>query len=190
MAKSIWSDINTCVEIGLEIYKFIEDGGQKRASSKEMTAEKMADGVMLMSNDEGTMFAVRKDIANQALSDTAVSYGMKKDDWLLYDGTAAAVPLSELSKVNDSVRGYIVNEESLRATLCVNYPEYVKTHNMNAPPGERIEDADAPPYLFLQKQLDNAANSTRIEVAEYQHTQNNEADREHGLFDDVLELER
>jgi len=136
------------------------------------------------------MIAVSKDIASQALSDTAVSYGTEKNDYILYNGAAAAIPLFELSKVNDSVRAYIINEESLRATLCGNYPEYVKTHNMNAPPGEQIEDTDAPPYLFLQKQLDNAADETRSQVAEFQHTHSNEADAEHGVFDDVLELER
>jgi hypothetical protein len=59
---------------------------------------------------------------------------------------------------------------------------------MNAPPEAQIKDADAPPYLFLQKQLDRAADETRSQVAEYQAARKNEAER--GLFDDVLELER
>ena len=41
-----------------------------------------------------------------------------------------------------------------------------------------------------KKQLDNAADETRVEVTEYQTAHNNEADRGHGRFDDVLELER
>jgi len=61
---------------------------------------------------------------------------------------------------------------------------------MNAPPDEQITDADAPPYLFLQKQLDLAADETRSEVAEFQHTRANEAVAGRGEYEDVLELER
>jgi len=192
MPASLWGNINTCFEIGFEICKLMEQDGKTKGTDKDTEVEKIADGVLLMSNNKEVLIAVKKDTTSQALSDTAVSdlYCEEKNGYLIYNGAAAAIPLFELSKNNDSVRGFIVSEESLRATLCGNYPEYVKTHNMNAPPDEQITDADAPPYLFLQKQLDNAADETRSEVAEFQHTHANEAAAGRGEFEDVLELER
>jgi hypothetical protein len=191
MAGSLWSNANTCVEIGFEILSLMEQNGKTKGTDKDTAVEKIADGVPLMSNDNEILIAVKIDTARQALSDTAVSpaYCEEKNGYLIYNGAAAAIPLFELARVNAGVREHIVSEESLRATLCGNYPEYVKTHNMAAPPGERIGDADAPPYLFLQKQFDNAADETRSEVAEFQAAQNREAVRGSGIYDDVLELE-
>ena len=190
MAQSVWGNVNTCVEIGFEILELMTAKGQVKDRDKDTEVEKIADGVFLMSNDKEVLIAVSKDTAEQALSDTAVSdlYCSEKDGYLIYKDAATVIPLFELARNNDSVRDFIISEESLRATLCGNYPEYVKTHNMNVPPGERIEDADAPPYLFLQKQLDNAADETRSEVSEHQAA--HDADRGRGLFEDVLELER
>jgi hypothetical protein len=189
---SLWSNVNTCVEIGFEILTLMNANGGAKGKSKDTEVEKIADGVLLMSNGKDIIIAVSKDAASQALSDTAVlpAYCEEKNGYLIYSGAAAAIPLFELSKVSADVRDYIVSGESLRATLCGNYPEYVKTHNMAAPPGEQIEDADAPPCLFLQKQLDNAADKTRSEVAEIQAAQAQETDRGNGIYDDVLELER
>ena len=116
---------------------------------------------------------------NRVLSETLYNSMMRVTQKNVYTGAAAAIPLYELSRTNEGVRDYIVSEESLRATLCGNYPEYVKTHNMSAPPGERIEDADAPPCLFLQKQLDNEADKTRSEVADFQQARAHES--EHGF---------
>jgi hypothetical protein len=192
MAGSLWSNANTCVEIGFEILSLMEQNGKIKGTDKDTAVEKIADGVLLMANDKEILIAVKKDTASQALSDTAVSpaYCEEKNGYLIYNGAAAAIPLFELARANAGVREHIVSEESLRATLCGNYPEYVKTHNMTAPLGERMEDADAPPCLFLQKQLDNAADETRSEVAEFQAAQNREAVRGSGIYDDVLELER
>ena len=61
---------------------------------------------------------------------------------------------------------------------------------MTAPPGDGIADADAPPYLFLQKQLDNEADSTRNEVSEFQEAQSREEVTDRREYEDVLELER
>ena len=192
MAQSVWGNVNTCVEIGFEILGLMTANGQTKGRDKDTEVEKIADGVLLMSNDKEILIAVNKDTTDQALSDTAVSdlYCSEKDGYLIYSGAAAAIPLFELSKNNAGVRDFIVSEESLRATLCGNYPEYVKTHNMNASPENQIKDADAPTCLFLQKQLDNAADETRSQVAEYQAAHNHEADRGHGRFDDAHELER
>lgn len=67
------------------------------------------------------------------------------------------IPLFELSKTNETVKDVIISEESLRATLCGNFPEYVKSCNISALPEARVKDADAPPYMFLQSHLDKAA---------------------------------
>ena len=190
--KSLWSDINTCAEIGFEILRLMEASGKTKGADGNTKVEKITDGVLLMSNDKDVLIAVSKDTASRSLSETAVSelYCEEKDGYLIYNGAAAAIPLYELSRLSEDARDYIISDESLRATLYGNYPEYVKTHNMNAPPDARIEDADAPQYLFLQKQLDNAADETRSQVAEFQHTHDRDAVKENGLYDDVLELER
>ena len=182
--SDIWGSINTLFEIGLEIYKLThENHGKETANAavknaaKDTAVEKMTDGVLLISNEKEILIAVNKETANQ-LSDAARAMGTEKGEYLIYAGAAAAIPLYELSRTNSGVRDFIVSEESLRATLCGNYPEYVKTHNMSAPPDEQIEDADAPPYLFLQKQLDNEADSTRSAVADYQQAQSQESEND------------
>jgi hypothetical protein len=152
--------------------------------------EKLMDGAILVTNDNDILIAIDNSVAKEKLSEEAISHGHTKGCFLCYSGVAVAIPLFELSKFHESVLDFIVSEESLRATLCVNFPEYVNAHNMNALPGEQIEGEDSPPNLFLQKQLDNAANGTRLEVAEFLHTHENESDRGYGLFDDVLDFER
>ena len=119
---SLWSNANTCVEIGFEILQLMEVNGKTKGKDKNTEVEKIADGVLLMSNDKEINIAVKKDTAGQALSDTAVSdiYCEEKNGYLIYSGAAAAIPLFELSKVNAGVRDFIVSEESLRATLCGN----------------------------------------------------------------------
>ena len=219
-SRSIWSNINTCFEIGLEILRLMEEeqrkGNQsekdgisaKKGTLKGTTIERLSDGVLLMSNDKEILLAVSEDLAqgtlleqdalseqralseqakppkHSSLSETAISYGDEKDGYLRYSWAAIAIPLYELSKTNAAIRDYIISEESLRATLCSNYPQYVKTHNMTAPPGEQIEDADAPPCLFLQKQLDQAADDTHAEVAEHEMEQANSHDLDIGYFYD------
>ena len=190
MAKSLWSNVNTCFEIGIEVCRLLEETGETKGSAKGVETEKIADGVLLMSDNEDVLIAVKEETAKQALSEAAAGYGQEKDGYIVFSGAATAIPLFELARVNAGVRDYIVSEESLRATLCGNFPEYVKTHNMTAPPGEQIEDADAPPYLFLQKQLDNAADETRAEVHDFQESRANDNAAGNGIFEDVLELER
>lgn len=188
--ESVWGNLNTCFEIGLEIYRLMKQSGNTKGASKDAEVVEITDGVLLISNEKETLLAVSRDTAYQSLSETAVFYGMEKNGYICYPGALSAIPLYEMSRINDSVREYIVSEDSLRATLCGNYPEYVKTHNMTAPPDTRIEDADAPPYLFLQKQLDRAADGIRNEVSAFQAAQAYESEAGYGLTDDVLELER
>jgi len=187
MAGSTWSNVNTCLEIGIEICRIMEETGAAKGAAEGAEVEKIANGVLLISNDKEVIVAVKKDIAIQALSDAAVAYGTEKGEYLCYNGAAAAIPLYELSRSNDDVRDYIISEESLRATLCGNYPEYVKTHNMSAYPGDKIEDADAPPYLFLQKQLDNESDNIKNEVSAFQEKENVQA-REPDIFDEEWEI--
>ena len=190
MPQSIWGSINTCFEIGLEVCRLMAKEGAVKGALEGTQVEQIADGVLLMSNDKEVLIAVKSETAKEALTDTAVSYGEEKADYIIYNGAAAAVPLFELSKTNEGVRDYIVSEESLRATLCGNFPEYVKTHNMNNPPENHIKDADAPLYLFLQKHLDHAADKTRSDVVEFQHSRARESASDNVMYNDVLELER
>jgi len=163
----LWGGINTLLETGLEIYGQMEAGGGKGAK-EGAEVEPLAEGVLLMSNGKEILLAVGKETAGQVLSEQAKAYGADIKGHLCYPGAMAAIPLIELSRHDPGIQRHIVSGESLRATLCGNYPEYVEACNMSAPPGARIEGADAPQGLFLQKQLDNAADSTRSEAYAFQ----------------------
>jgi len=123
---------------------------------KKETAEELTNGAWLIN---GENIYVHRSFALYGLSEAAARLGGKDGEYLLYEGALAAVPLFELSKTSDTARNVIVSEDSLHATLCGNFPEYVKSHNMSALPNARIKDADAPPYLFMQSHLDNAAEA-------------------------------
>jgi hypothetical protein len=129
--SDIWGNVNTLFEIGIEIYRLMHENDSAKGADKSTEVEQMADGVLLMANDKEILIAVSKETASQ-LSDTARAMGTEKGGYICYNGAAAAIPLFELSQNNESVRDYIVSDESLRATLCGSYPEYVKSHNMNA----------------------------------------------------------
>ena len=187
---SIWSDINTCFEIGLEILRLMTETGAKKGEAKGTEVEKLTDGAILVSNANEVLIAIDKSAVKEMLSEEAIKLGHTKGWFLCYPGALAAIPLFELSRNNTEIRELIVNDESLRATLCGNFPEYVKTHNMNNPPENHIKDADAPLYLFLQKHLDNAAGKTRSEVDEFQHSRARESASDNVMYNDVLELER
>lgn len=187
---STWSSINTLFETGIEIFKLMAETGASKSEAKGTEVTKLTNGAILVSNDKDVQISIDKSAAKELMSEAAIALGHTKGWFLCYHGAAAAIPLYELSRNNAEIRDLIVSEESLRATLCGNYPEYVKTHNMNSPPEAQIKDADAPPYLFLQKQLDIAADETRSEVSDFQAVRDHCEAVEHGIYDDVLELER
>lgn len=148
--------------------------------------------IWMMSNADSFILAIRKDVADQELSSMAHQYGYEKDGHLYFDSGAVAIPLSELSNtwLNTYIKHYIISEESLRATLCTNFPEYVKAYNATVTPNDHITSADAPINLFLQKQLDLAADETRSQVAEYQIAHSRESTQDHVQSEQELELER
>ena len=185
--QSLWTNANTLFEIGLEIYRLMQKDGDPKRKSGDVSVEKITGGAVLMSDSKEILLVINREEKEKMLSSTVISYGKEKDGYLIYHGAKAAIPLFELSKTSESVRDYIISEESLRATLCGNFPDYVKAYNAIAPPGARIEDADAPAGLFLQKQLDIEAYKTRFEVADFQEAY--EASHEADIFEDVLELE-
>jgi len=185
--QSFWSNANTLIETGIEIYKLMEQTGKSKSFSYDTSVEKITDGVLLISDDKEFLLVINKESKlAKALSDLVISYGEDKAGYLVYPGERSAIPLFELSKIDESIRDYIISEESLRATLCGNYPEYVKTYNAIAPPGVDIRDADAPPSLYLQKQLDLASDEVRFQVAEFQDVY----EANNHVFEDVMELER
>ena len=186
--ESLWRSINSYFEIGIEILRLMEEKGEHKGALDDTEVEKIADGVLLISNDKEILIAVNKDTAQSSLSESAVSYGIEKGGYLCYIGAASAIPMYELSRANAAVKDYIVSDESLRATLCGNYPEYVKTYNMSVSSDEQIEYADAPPYLFLQKQLDFEADNTRNEVSAFQESEKTN-NQEFDPFDEEWVLE-
>ena len=64
-----------------------------KSASENTEVEQIIDGVLLMSNDKEILIAVNKNTANQVLSDTVVSYGNEKGDYIVYNGAATANPL-------------------------------------------------------------------------------------------------
>lgn len=122
------------------------------------TLEQVANGVLLISDANSAFLAVHKTLASYELSTVAEEFGKSKDDdYLYYDTTTAAIPLFELSQTNESVKDFVISHESLRATLCNNFSTYVTVYNSEYAHDKPIENADAPTYMFLQKQLDLAA---------------------------------
>ena len=120
--------------------------------------EQIANGVLLISDANCAFLAVHKTLANYELSLIAEEFGRKKDDdYLYYDTTTAAIPLFELSQTNEVVKDIVISDESLRATLCNNFNTYVTVYNSEFAKDKPIENADAPTCMFLQKQLDFAA---------------------------------
>lgn len=121
--------------------------------------EQIANGILLIYDDNTISLAIHKTLANYELSEIATLIGQTKDDDYLYykDSVTASVPIFELSQTNETVKDYIISDESLRATLCNNIPTYVKIYNSEYAHDKPIENADAPTCMFLQKQLDLAA---------------------------------
>ena len=164
--------------------------GEKKAAAKGTEVERLTNGAILVSNENEILIAIDKTEAKELLSEEAIKLAHTKGWFLCFPGALTTIPLYELSRNNAEIRDLIVSEESLRATLCGNFPEYVKTHNMNNPIENHIKDADAPLNLFLQKHLDNAAGKTRSEIAEFQHSRTRESAADNMMYNDVLELER
>ncbi|MDR2559195.1 MAG: hypothetical protein LBC86_06600 [Oscillospiraceae bacterium] len=120
------------------------------------TINELLNGVSILNGED---VYVHKEYIRGNLSEAGLKLGKSNGDYIVFTGTLAAIPLFELAKTNEAVKNVIVSEESLRATLCEDYPEYIKNYNKSALPCAKINNADAPPNMFMQKHLDEAAEN-------------------------------
>jgi len=123
---------------------------------EKKTAKELVKGLWLV---DGNGFRVNKAYAHDNLSQAAIELAEDGDTYIYYENSFAAIPLFELSKKEEAVKNVIVSEESLRATLCSDFPEYVKEYNKSALPGAKINNADVPLNMFMQKHLDEVAQN-------------------------------
>jgi hypothetical protein len=91
--RDIWGNINTLFEIGVEIYRLMHQSGNTKGESNDTAVEKIADGVLLMTDDKNVIIAVSKDAANQSLSETAREIGVPKGDYLSYTDPSTVIPI-------------------------------------------------------------------------------------------------
>jgi len=115
-------------------------------------------GIYFVQSGGQDFFAVHEAVADHFMSDVAAAFGKRQGEYLLYDLTAAAVPLFELRQLYEEVNDLIVSEDSLLSTLNTNFKSYVLYYNELIQEEAKIPPVNAPVSLFLQKQLDRLAN--------------------------------
>lgn len=138
-------------------------------------------GVYFVQSGGQDFFAVHEAVADNFMSDVAVAFGKRQDEYLLYDLNTAAIPLFELSQLFDEVNDLIVSEDSLLSTLNTNFKTYVSYYNELMEEEAKIPPVNAPVSLFLQKQLDRSANEPEYidfkeETSKEPHNQGEEAE--------------
>ncbi|WP_042196305.1 hypothetical protein [Paenibacillus camerounensis] len=120
--------------------------------------EALCNGIYFVNRDEQPMLAVHQTIGEQVLSEMAVHGSSGQGEYLLYPLTDCAIPVYELSASHPAMLAQVIDEASLLHTLCDDHPEYVGMHNLHTEEWSHIHDLPAPKSLFLQRQLDLAAN--------------------------------
>jgi hypothetical protein len=68
--RDLWGNVNTLFEIGIEVYRLMHENSSAKGADKNTSVEKIANGVLLMSDDKNVIIAVSKDATSQ-LSETA-----------------------------------------------------------------------------------------------------------------------
>lgn len=123
-------------------------------------------GIYFLQSGGQDYFAVHEAVADNFMSDVAVSFGKHQGEYLMYDLDTAAIPLFELRQLYDEVNDLIISEDSLMSTLNTNFKTYVLYYNELIQEEGKIPPVTAPVSLFLQKQLDQTVNEP--ESAEFQ----------------------
>lgn len=118
----------------------------------------LCNGIYFVDRDQQPMLAVHQTIGEQVLSEMAVYGSSGLGEYLLYPLEDCAIPVFELSASHAAILAQVVDEASLLHTLCDDHPEYVGMHNLHTEELGHIHDQPAPKSLFLQRQLDLAAN--------------------------------
>ncbi|OME10705.1 hypothetical protein [Paenibacillus odorifer] len=114
-------------------------------------------GVFLVERPQGIQLAVHQTVAEQVLSDMALMHAAGHESYWFFPLSDCAIPIYELSASHPGVLAKVINEDSLLHTLCDDHPAYVGVHNLHTEEWGHIHDCPAPNSLFLQAQLDEAA---------------------------------
>ncbi|RAU91010.1 hypothetical protein [Paenibacillus sp. YN15] len=130
---------------------------QDTAWKKLTNHQPLDNGIYFVEHDGQPLLAVHQTIGEQVLSEMAIHQAGGQGVYLLYPLDNCAMPIYELSASHPAVLEQIVNEDSLLHTLCNDHPEYVGMHNLHTEEWGHIHDRPAPKSLFLQLQLDRAA---------------------------------
>lgn len=129
----------------------------------ELTEKTPVDnGVFFLSAGGRTGLAVHQTAAEFAMSDYASrEYNEQEGEYRFYDlDNGAAVAIFELSATRSAVLDLITSWESLMHTLTTQFPAYTDFWNHETESDYLIYDAPAPVNLFLQRQLDRAAEES------------------------------
>lgn len=128
------------------------------AAGQELSqCQRLDNGIYLVERQGTQQLAVHQTVGNQVLSDMALHHAAGQGDYYFYPLSDCAIPVYELSASHPGVLAQIINEDSLLHTLCDDYPQYVGMHNLHTEEWGHIHDHPAPKSLFLQAQLDRAA---------------------------------
>ncbi|MNW45984.1 hypothetical protein D3C74_232600 [compost metagenome] len=129
-----------------------DSAGQELNSS-----QRWDNGIYLVERQGVQQFAVHQTVGDQILSDMALHHTSGQGDYYFYPLDDCVIPVYELAASHPGVLAQIINEDSLLHTLCEDYPQYVGMHNLHTEEWGHIHDCPAPKSLFLQAQLDHAA---------------------------------
>lgn len=135
------------------------------AAGKELrSCQRWDNGIYLVERQGIQQLAVHQTAGNQVLSEMALQHASGQGDYYFYPLDDCAIPIYELSASHPGVLAQIMNEDSLQHTLCDDYPQYVGMHNLHSEEWGQIHDCPAPKSLFLQAQLDHAAQHEPFQV--------------------------
>ncbi|MGK9250234.1 hypothetical protein [Paenibacillus humicus] len=140
---------------------------QSWAGQEVRLQQTLDNGIFIVERQSGLHLAVHQVIGEQILSDMALHHAAGHGDYLFYPLEDCAIPVYELSASHPGVLAQVVNEDSLLHTLCDDHPEYVGMHNLHTEDWGHIHDRPAPKSLFLQAQLNHAAeqDSSHVETS-------------------------
>jgi len=124
-------------------------------------------GIYFFQGETGSGIAVHDTLAGYCMSDYARGeYHWRKDNYRYYElNRGAAIAIQELSASHPKVLDLIVSEDSLMHTLATEFSDYTSYWNHYADADLLIADRPAPPFMFLQQHLDEAAQNPAPELA-------------------------
>lgn len=124
----------------------------------EQELQKIRNGIYMPI--ESSQIYIHKSLAEIFLSPYALEYSKMENDYYGFSDEAIALPLWELRNFFPECKELIIQEDSLAATLTINYPAYVEHMNRVLPDKEKIMAVDAVPNLFLQNQIEKVEIET------------------------------